>query len=476
MKKHDAPILQAIKARQEYKKRVLAQYTEGDNSYGLPDGFVDLRDPFARAKQLGLFEKSSDTNSLIRDALEVTRETLDQFDFPLLPDVRFARVRNERHAISDSEKMISGEIILNVEFNTLTGTRYQAEIPVPVSEGKVLPPSVIHHDGRTSVIAQSTVDALVQRGTSYEMEPLRGQYDAPHTREERQFAAEYKNEIGYQPRHNPGNMFDFKRGQAEPDEFYEFPTDEEKEEKVNFHRGTPGGWEKVIELLTKAEEDGRDTFPRPYHYVERYYIQEIVPVVSRDRWLPHLINAGWVLNPYGKGPNRGRGIRAQMMDKEIPMEMDGEPESVSPEPKMYPNTKTPMEPDDHVKFMGNDGPIKGKIVEINSDDDYMIVHSKGMEYRVHVEDIEPLPRTFRKMYADKIPGGLGDKKKDSDFPPKALEKGRKVEKEHTDDPDIADEIAKDHLTESSEYYDELEKMEKKLSSRYNPWQKIAEGL
>lgn len=41
-----------------------------------------------------------------------------------------------------------------------------------------------------------------------------------------------------------------------------------------------------------------------------------------------------------------------------------------------------------------------------------------------------------------------------------LKKGIKVEMEHTNDPSIAREIAKDHLMEDPDYYDKLEKMEK----------------
>jgi hypothetical protein len=61
---------------------------------------------------------------------------------------------------------------------------------------------------------------------------------------------------------------------------------------------------------------------------------------------------------------------------------------------------------------------------------------------------------------DIIKGGLADKKKKSDFDPKALKKGQKVEEEHTKDKRVAREIASDHLSEDPEYYDKLEKMEK----------------
>lgn len=61
---------------------------------------------------------------------------------------------------------------------------------------------------------------------------------------------------------------------------------------------------------------------------------------------------------------------------------------------------------------------------------------------------------------DKIPGGLGDKKKPEDFDPKQIAKGVKVEMEHTNDKDLAREIAMDHLTEDPKYYDKLETIEK----------------
>jgi len=64
--------------------------------------------------------------------------------------------------------------------------------------------------------------------------------------------------------------------------------------------------------------------------------------------------------------------------------------------------------------------------------------------------------------ADRIPGGLADKKKPSDFPAPALREGRKVELEHTSSPSVATEIAMDHLTEDPKYYKKLkEYVEKK---------------
>jgi len=64
-----------------------------------------------------------------------------------------------------------------------------------------------------------------------------------------------------------------------------------------------------------------------------------------------------------------------------------------------------------------------------------------------------------KIAKDQIPGGLADGKSDKDFNKSSLDKGIKVEMEHTTSKSIAKEIAMDHLTEDPEYYDKLELIE-----------------
>lgn len=59
---------------------------------------------------------------------------------------------------------------------------------------------------------------------------------------------------------------------------------------------------------------------------------------------------------------------------------------------------------------------------------------------------------------EKLKGGKGDNKPDSDFDPDQLSKGIEDEKgEHTPDKDIAKEIAKDHLSKDPDYYEKAEK-------------------
>ena len=65
----------------------------------------------------------------------------------------------------------------------------------------------------------------------------------------------------------------------------------------------------------------------------------------------------------------------------------------------------------------------------------------------------------KRIEEDMIEGGLGDKVPRSKFNKNSVNKGIKIEMEHTDNPVIAAEIARDHLTEDPQYYEKLERME-----------------
>lgn len=65
---------------------------------------------------------------------------------------------------------------------------------------------------------------------------------------------------------------------------------------------------------------------------------------------------------------------------------------------------------------------------------------------------------------DVIKGGKADCCDDDEFDAGQLKKGIKVEAEHTDNKEIAKEIAKDHLSEFDRYYDALKQMEDKLKN------------
>lgn len=67
---------------------------------------------------------------------------------------------------------------------------------------------------------------------------------------------------------------------------------------------------------------------------------------------------------------------------------------------------------------------------------------------------------------DVLPGGQADHKPDSKFPTEALAEGKKHEHEHTDNSQIAEEIAKDHLSEDPTYYKKVKQLEKGSGSVY----------
>jgi len=84
----------------------------------------------------------------------------------------------------------------------------------------------------------------------------------------------------------------------------------------------------------------------------------------------------------------------------------------------------------------------------------------GMFTKKSMSGISELGDYLRKS-AEQIPGGLAEGKPDSAFDAKALAQGQKVEMEHTNNPKVAREICKDHLTEDPHYYTKLAKMEHK---------------
>lgn len=81
------------------------------------------------------------------------------------------------------------------------------------------------------------------------------------------------------------------------------------------------------------------------------------------------------------------------------------------------------------------------------------------------------------MSKDKIKGGKADKLSVEDIAKKhdvtidsieiQIEMGKKIEMEHVDSEDLAEEIAMDHLDEIPDYYTRLKKMEKEAKKELN---------
>lgn len=69
---------------------------------------------------------------------------------------------------------------------------------------------------------------------------------------------------------------------------------------------------------------------------------------------------------------------------------------------------------------------------------------------------------LKRLKAEEVMGGKADGLPDSQFDKAELAKGIKIEKEHTNNPAVAKEITKDHLTEHDMYYEALPPMERML--------------
>jgi hypothetical protein len=86
------------------------------------------------------------------------------------------------------------------------------------------------------------------------------------------------------------------------------------------------------------------------------------------------------------------------------------------------------------------------------------------------DDAKLLEHIIKAAGVENLTGGKADGIPDSAFPKAQLDKGMKVETEHTENKKVAKEITKDHLEESPKYYTELSKMEGKLdkAARVDP--------
>lgn len=107
----------------------------------------------------------------------------------------------------------------------------------------------------------------------------------------------------------------------------------------------------------------------------------------------------------------------------------------------------------------------GVNVEVEQPDEQTEIEQSDIDTRPNAkqQDIEIVKdQEDQDQEQDQISGGLADNAPDEEFCPRQLAVGQKVEMEHTDDPNLAKEIAKDHLKEHPRYYRYLKRMEDML--------------
>lgn len=442
-----------------------------DGSPDTEDIFNDLSD-----EDDNVSTDDAKLSTVIYKSSAVVNDLLCQFDFPIMPSLRFLKSQGLKHASMSDDRVVGGILIFEAKFETVTGARNYLEIPVTLVKGSIIPPSVVYNDGREYVLTQSLVDRLVRRNTSYALEPFGSMFGPPLVGADRQIEVDRRNEMGYQPiendtqymsvkksrrkrsrinksraqevahlaameivgEHEDFGMSDFSEGTysfygktsdgsffsvyvdddtdsnfpeatVDVDGNLEYVSYKESRKKKSRKRPTkkarsypaPSAYKTITDLMDEAEEDQTDTFPRPWIHLLRTYLLQVFSCVSQDRWMPQLINDGYCINPYGTNRGRAKQATTADMEKEVDFEVSDEPAEVEEfnlTDITYPDTKTPIEAGDKVRFQGYDGPIRGTVVELDVNEGYIIVGTKGVEYRVNAEDVEPLNSTFRKMY------------------------------------------------------------------------------
>lgn len=98
----------------------------------------------------------------------------------------------------------------------------------------------------------------------------------------------------------------------------------------------------------------------------------------------------------------------------------------------------------------------------NPDDE--LVHEWADNNGVIKDEAEAMLYRFATKFVKFLTEGRSQEKDfgEDDVSPDKLKKGTEVEREHVDDEVMQQKIALDHLAESLEYYEGLEKMEKEL--------------
>ena len=103
----------------------------------------------------------------------------------------------------------------------------------------------------------------------------------------------------------------------------------------------------------------------------------------------------------------------------------------------------------------------------------------GLAQRSTVIEKAAMTAELLKIAADVLSGGKADDKSSSDFSAKQMAMGKKVEMEHTNSPELAKEISRDHLEEFPDYYTRLHKMEaeaEKAKEKTSSWGAMTSAL
>ncbi len=118
------------------------------------------------------------TQNAGQHAVQMARETLDNFLLPSMPKLSYSGIRGAKVAQSSS-KLEDGVITIFAEMKTRSGVVVGFDMPMEIRAGEMMEPSVIIVAGSPRILAQSSFDDIVDHGTLYENPPVRDLFSAP---------------------------------------------------------------------------------------------------------------------------------------------------------------------------------------------------------------------------------------------------------------------------------------------------------
>ena len=115
--------------------------------------------------------------------INVVRAALGEVQLPSPPTLRFARM--QRKAGSGAHHITDGVVWVQASWRTSRGVQQHADIPVAIVDSYALPPELLIHDGQLRVIAQSSIDDITARATTFARDNDREHmYSAPPPRDQ----------------------------------------------------------------------------------------------------------------------------------------------------------------------------------------------------------------------------------------------------------------------------------------------------
>lgn len=197
----------------------------------------DLTDIFSDVNNRLEQPDDKDLRSTVEKAANLLADVFNQFDLPMQPQSRFINLKNIKFAKHDPQEVVAATLMFETELVTPTGVRKHLMVPMSVSAGEVMTPSMFELDGAQALLSQQNLNDVMDRNSSFYLPQVREGYEPPLVGMEREVAVGLRNDEGWQPTpHDPTAFMQQKRSSL-LDFFSQDDEDDEEEPWVNPETG-----------------------------------------------------------------------------------------------------------------------------------------------------------------------------------------------------------------------------------------------